>query len=122
VAPPLNGEPASGATTVDKSESDKPAAEPKQLEGLASAARATIHFWKSVVAALAAGYQAGFLWVAAVGIYLLLRRDIDGVQMNEVYIDQSDEYGMPPLAEDISTGVPDVAPVQPAPPGDGEPG
>ena len=49
------------------------------------------------MALLVAGYQAGFLWVAAVGIYLLLRRDIDGVQTGEVYVDQAEEYGMPPL-------------------------
>ena len=55
---------------------------------------------------LVAGYQAGFLWVAAVGIYLLLRRDIDGVQTGEVYVDQAEEYGMPPLTEDAATGVP----------------
>ena len=37
----------------------------------ASRRAASHHFWKSLVAALAAGYQAGFLWVAAVGVYLL---------------------------------------------------
>lgn len=77
---------------------------------LLDAARTVIGFWKSLVAALVAGYQAGFLWVSAVGIYLLLRRDIDGVQLNEVYIEQTDEYGLPPLVEDPATGVPDVAP------------
>jgi hypothetical protein len=83
-----------------------------------SGARRAIRFWKSLVAALAAGYQAGFLWVAAVGVYLLLRRDIDGVQLNEVYIDPADEYGMPPLADEATTGVPEVAPGAPALPGD----
>jgi hypothetical protein len=45
-----------------------------------------------------------------VGIYLLLRRDTDGVQMVEVYVDQvEEEYGVPPLANDPATGVPSVA-------------
>jgi hypothetical protein len=70
---------------------------------------------------LAAGYQAGFLWVSAVGVYLLLRRDIDGVQLNEVYVDEADEYGMPPLADEATTGVPEVIPGAPAQPGDAGP-
>ncbi|HEX4415747.1 MAG TPA: hypothetical protein VH107_19100 [Lacipirellulaceae bacterium] len=95
-----------------------PRQEPIEPTGLLAAARTAIGFWKTVVAALVAGYQAGFLWVAAVGIYLLLRRDIDGVQLNEVYLDQADEYGLPPLVEDPATGVPAVAPGAPAIPGD----
>jgi hypothetical protein len=81
-------------------------------------ARGAIYFWKSLMAALAAGYQAGFLWVAAVAIYLLLRRDIDGAEMDEVYIDQQDEYGMPALSEEGSFGVPEVNPNDKAQPGD----
>jgi hypothetical protein len=77
-----------------------------------------IRFWKTVVALLVAGYQVGFLWVSAVGVYLLLRRDIDGVQMDEVYVDQAEEYGVPPLAADPATGVPAVAPQGDAVPGD----
>jgi hypothetical protein len=86
-----------------------------------SAAKSIIGFWKAAVALLVAGYQAGFLWVAAVGIYLLLRRDIDGVQTGEVYVDQAEEYGMPPLTDDAATGVPEVAPREPALPGDAGP-
>ena len=83
-----------------------------------SGARRTIYFWKSLMAALAAGYQAGFLWVAAVGVYLLLRRDIDGVQTTEVYLDQDEAYGLPPLAGDPATGVPEVSPTQASRAGD----
>ena len=83
-----------------------------------SATKSIIGFWKAAVALLVAGYQAGFLWVAAVGVYLLLRRDIDGVQTGEVYVDQAEEYGMPPLTDDAATGVPEVAPREPALPGD----
>jgi hypothetical protein len=84
-------------------------------------ARWMIYHWKSLVAALAAGYQAGFLWVSAVGIYLLMRRDIDGVQLNDVYIDPADEFGLPPLADEAAGGVPEVAPGVPAQPGDAGP-
>jgi hypothetical protein len=46
-----------------------------------------------------------------------MRRDIDGVQLNEVYVDPADEYGMPPLADEATSGVPEVMPSYPAPPG-----
>ncbi|MEX0643164.1 MAG: hypothetical protein WD468_10715 [Pirellulales bacterium] len=75
--------------------------------------------WKLLLNALAAGYQAGFLWASAVGVYLLLRRDIDGVEMNEVYSGPDDEFGMPSLTDDAATGVPEVAPREPAQRGDG---
>jgi hypothetical protein len=86
-----------------------------------AATRSIIAFWKAIVALLVAGYQAGFLWVAAVGIYLLLRRDIDGVQTGEVFVDQTEEYGMPPLSEDAASGVPEIAPRESALPGDTRP-
>jgi hypothetical protein len=75
--------------------------------------------WKLLLNALAAGYQAGFLWASAVGVYLLLRRDIDGVEMNEVYPGSEDDFGMPSLTDDTATGVPEVASHEPALPGDG---
>jgi hypothetical protein len=81
-------------------------------------ARRAISFWKWLMEALAAGYQAAFLWVAAVGVYLLLRRDIDGVQTSEVYVDHDAEFGLPPLAEDVTTGVPEVSTSEAARPAD----
>jgi hypothetical protein len=78
------------------------------LTGMKWVAASAIGFWKSLLGALAAGYQAGFLWVAAVGVYLLLRKDIDGAEMDEVYVEDEPEFGMPPLADDVATGVPEV--------------
>jgi hypothetical protein len=49
---------------------------------------------------------------------LLLRRDIDGVEMNEVFSEQ-DGYGIPPLADDAVSGVPEVSTTEPARRGDG---
>jgi hypothetical protein len=96
-------------------------ATPTDLGKTLSATKWIIGCWKAVVGVLVAGYQVGFLWVAAVGIYLLLRRDIDGVQMTEVFVEQADDFGMPPLAADAATGVPEVAPREPAMPGDNGP-
>ncbi len=81
---------------------------PKKLSGLQRFAKYAIRFWKSLLGALAAGYQAGFLFVAAVGVYLLLRKDIDGAEMDEVYVEDEPDFGMPPLADDHVTGVPEV--------------
>ncbi len=94
------------------------AAAPGDLGLMRNGVRRAISFWKWLMEALAAGYQAGFLWVAAVGVYLLLRRDIDGVQTSEVYVDQDAEFGLPPLAEDAATGVPEVSTTEPARSGD----
>jgi hypothetical protein len=94
---------------------------PTELGRTLSAAKSIIGFWKAVVAVVVAGYQVGFLWVAAVGIYLLLRCDIDGVQTGEVFVDQTEEYGMPPLAADAATGVPEISSRESALPGDGGP-
>jgi hypothetical protein len=77
-----------------------------------------IYFWKSLMGALTAGYQAGFLWASAVGVYLLLRRDIDGVQTSDVYLDRDDEFGLPPLEGDPATGVPDISTTNAARPAD----
>jgi hypothetical protein len=88
------------------------------LTGMKRVAATAIGFWKSLLGALAAGYQAGFLWVAAVGVYLLLRKDIDGAEMDEVYVEDEPEFGMPPLADDVATGVPEVDASAPAQPGD----
>lgn len=96
-----------------------PGIESQEPTGLDAATKAVITFWKSLVAVLVAGYQAGFLWVSAVGVYLLLRRDIDGVQLNEVFVDQTDEYGLPSLANDPVTGVPEVMRDAAAVPADG---
>jgi hypothetical protein len=83
-------------------------APPASLAGTRWLAAKAIRFWKSLLGALAAGYQAGFLFVAAVGVYLLLRKDVDGAEMDEVYVEDEPEFGMPPLADEHVTGVPEV--------------
>lgn len=117
LAPPVDPAAPLVTETDDTSDETAPTDSPREPGKMLRGARNAIHFWKMMVAVLAAGYQAGFLWVAAVGVYLLMRRDIDGVQLNEVYVDPADEYGLPPLADEATSGVPEVVPNQPAPPG-----
>jgi hypothetical protein len=112
--PSVSGEPTFTASAPSQSK-PTPAAESSGMRGIAGKA---IEFWKSLLGALAAGYQAGFLWVAAVGVYLLLRKDIDGAEMDEVYVEDEQEYGMPPLVDNPATGIPEVSANGGAQPGD----
>jgi len=117
LSPPVPAEPESAApTNTEETEGEQPTTVDDE-GAMLRWARHSIQFWKLIVATVAAGYQAGFLWVAAVGVYLLMRRDIDGVQLTEVYVDPADEYGLPPLADEATSGVPEVMPHAPATPG-----
>ncbi len=87
-------------------------------EGVLQIAHQVIGFWKSMLTAVAAGYQASFLWVSAVGIYLLLRRDIDAAEVDEVFDDDDEpDFGMPPLEVD-EMDIPEVVNDRPAEAGD----
>ena len=62
-----------------------------------------------LVRAVAAGYMYSFFWCAATAIYLLLRRDVDHADFDEVYVeDEEDRYGLPHLTRD-EAGVPGAA-------------
>jgi hypothetical protein len=119
LVPPADTMPAPLPSTAVDDSASALADQTPEMNWMRRGARDSIAFWKTIVETLAAGYQAAFLWVAAVGVYLLMRRDIDGVQLNEVYVDPADEYGLPPLVDEATGGVPEVAPDQPATPGSG---
>ena len=108
-APPAVGVVTTAPDTIEAPPSLPPPIEPTEPSQLQLTSAKIVHFWKQLVAVLVAGFQAGFLWVSAVGIYLLLRRDIDGVQMNEVFVDQDDDYGMTSLMDESGTAPPDLA-------------
>ncbi len=46
-----------------------------------------IHFWAGCVKLLAVGYLFSYFWTAAAAIYLLLRRDVDATETDEVFLD-----------------------------------
>jgi len=61
----------------------------------------TVAFWSNVVRWLVLAYGHSYLWTAATGIYLLLRRDTDATPLDEVYLDSAeDPYGLPPIRRD----------------------
>ena len=57
---------------------------------------------------VAAAFRYSFLWCAAGAVYLLLRRDSDQIEFDNVYVeDEPTRYGLPPLTIDAA-GVPGV--------------
>jgi hypothetical protein len=68
---------------------------------------AIIGFLNRSVYAVQVAFGYSYLWAAAVAVYLLLRRDADHTEMDDVFVDEQDgaAYGLPPLTLDPN-GVP----------------
>ncbi|QDU96857.1 hypothetical protein [Lignipirellula cremea] len=65
----------------------------------------SLAFWENVVWTVAAGFRYAFFWCAITAIYLLLRRDVDQTEFDEIYVDDQDgQTGLPPHTND-SAGV-----------------
>jgi hypothetical protein len=56
-----------------------------------------IYFWNGVLRTVVAGYAYGLFWCMASAVYLLLRRDVDETEIDEVFIEGEDDFGLPPL-------------------------
>ena len=73
-----------------------------------SIGRSAIGFWNGVIRSLAAGFLYGLFWCLASAVYLLLRKDVDETEMDEILIDEEQRsYQLPPLQSD-SLGIPQV--------------
>ncbi len=72
-------------------------------------------FWNHLLMLIPLAVTASYFWTAMTQIYLLLRRDEDGAELDEVFLPTQDkEFGLPPLKADAA-GVPTVAdPLPPA--------
>jgi hypothetical protein len=69
-----------------------------------------IRFWDRGLAMFAAAFSLAYLWPAAVGIYLLQRRNIDSTDIAESKFDEGEpQRGLPPLETNPATGVPQAA-------------
>jgi hypothetical protein len=52
------------------------------------------------VLTLATAFAISYFWCASAAIYLLLRRQVDAAELDDVYLDQQEErFGLPPLDE-----------------------
>jgi len=75
------------------------------LGTLGSAGSSVILFWTGCVKLLAVGFLYSYFWTASTAIYLLLRRDTDATEMDEVYLDEDESeavYDLPPIEKDES--------------------
>jgi len=73
-----------------------------------TAGRTMIGLWNSLFHTLAAAFIYGLFWCMASAIYLLLRKDADETEMDEIYIvDEKRTYELPPLQSD-ENGIPQV--------------
>ena len=88
--------------------SDATAAAADQDSSMMSAGRTMIGLWNSLFRTLAAAFIYGLFWCMASAIYLLLRKDADETEMDEIYIvDEKRTYELPPLQSD-ENGIPQV--------------
>lgn len=71
-------------------------------------AASAIAWWNSLAASLVSVYLTGLVFTSASGVYLLRRQDVDGVHVDEVFIDSAEFGGGLPAASEGSTGVPQL--------------
>lgn len=72
-------------------------------------------FWRGVVDAIVLGFAFAFFWAASAAIYLLLRHDVDGTELDETHLeDDGGPHGLPNLATDAA-GVKVVPPTEEVP-------
>ena len=76
-----------------------------------SRARSFIYFWIAFAKTVAAAFIHGLFWCMASAIYLLLRKEVDDTEMDEVYvIEERRTYDLPPLQSD-EHGIPQIQPL-----------
>jgi hypothetical protein len=75
------------------------------LPGLGASGVTLLQFWTGCVKLLAVGYLFSYLWSASAAIYLLLRRDVDATEMDEVHLDADESeqtFDLPKVATDAA--------------------
>jgi hypothetical protein len=72
-----------------------------------------IRFWNGIAKTVAAAFIYGLFWCMASAAYLLLRKDVDETEMDEIYLaDQRRTYDLPQLKSDAD-GIPQIQPLSP---------
>ena len=79
-----------------------------ESSSMLSFAQDSMAFWNGLIQTIAASFLYGLFWCMASAVYLLLRKEVDDTEMDEIYIvDERRTYELPPLKSDES-GVPQV--------------
>jgi len=62
-----------------------------QAGALASLGAQLIYFWRACVKLLAVSFLYSYFWTAMTAVYLLLRRDVDATELDEVFLPREEE-------------------------------
>jgi hypothetical protein len=101
-----------GSGVEDASRAINGVVDPEKLGTLDRWGIGLIDFWQGIVRAIVIGFAFAFFWTSAAAVYLLLRHDADGAELDEVYIDDGAEtFPLPNLAAPTAT----ASAVEPAP-------
>jgi hypothetical protein len=73
-------------------------------KGVGENGAALIQFWENAVFTLVTAFAISFLWSASTAIYLLLRHQIDAVELDEVFLEEEEERFGLPVMEDVKPG------------------
>jgi hypothetical protein len=82
-----------------------PPVAPATLDGVAGAGARLIAFWTGCVRLLAIAYAYSFFWTAYTGMFLLLRRDADATELDEVLVEGNDDPAALPSIQPDAAGV-----------------
>ncbi len=67
-----------------------------------------ISLWNSLLRTISAAFIYGLFWCMAAAVYLLLRKDVDETEMDEIFLSEEKRtYELPPLQSDAN-GIPQV--------------
>jgi hypothetical protein len=82
---------------------------PESIGALADSGAAVMGFWFNCLHALAYGFVFSYFWSATTAIYFLLRRQVDGTELDEAFMpEETQQHGLPPLKRGPD-GMPSVA-------------
>jgi hypothetical protein len=88
-------------------------AAPLQPPGISPWGARSIAFWDGCVRLVTLGFAYSYFWTASTAIYLLLRRDEDGTEFDDVHVESEAAHGLPALEKDAA-GVPTAPKHEPA--------
>ena len=114
----IPGENRAGVEVGDGANEAETGAETSGVVGSSSLqmGRSLIGFWNGLARTVCVAFLYGLFWCLAAAGYLLLRRDVDEMEMDEIFVvDERRTYDLPPLKSDES-GIPQVQPLDENPP------
>jgi len=94
-----------GAGAERMSEISAAVTAPDAAEGLVAGTARLLAFWRGCVVLLALAYVYSYFWTSVTRIYFLLRQRVDGTELDEVALEETESeetYGLPALAPDES--------------------